>query len=337
MPTIRQSPPLPPAPHSVYPPDSAGSQMSSDVPIARQEDTLETVTQELFSRAKDFASVSYIYIIDRDNKLTGVFSINEIFTKDKNTKVKDIMIKDIVKAHPTLDQEKVAHKALRHNIKAIPVVDKQNSLLGVVTSDQILKILDKESREDLLKLSGIIGRDNFTEEMDLTVEKSYLRRIPWIFAGLIGGIFTAHVIGNFEGILQKHIILASFVPLIAYIANAVGTQTQTLYIRDLARNPTFTFRRYAARQLLIAILIGLSCWAFLLTYSMFSFNSLILGNTIGFSVFTAIIVATFFSLFIPTMLSKLKQDPAVGSGPFTTIIQDLLSIIIYFSIASLLL
>ncbi len=151
----------------------------------------------------------------------------------------------------------------------------------------------------------------------------------------MGGLFTAKVIGLYDHILEEEVIFASFIPLVAYVANAVGNQTQTLYIRDLATKPDIKLALYSVKQIVTTFLIGLTSWAAIILITTLFWGSLILGVIVGLAVFIAILVATIFSLIIPTMFERLNIDPATGSGPFTTVIQDLLSVLVYLTIAIL--
>jgi magnesium transporter len=312
--------------------------MTTKVPVIQKGSTVEQTRQVFLENAKHYNTVNYAYIVNKHNKLQGAISIRELLAARPDALVEETMINNLVKAHPRTDKEKAAHLAVKHNIKAVPVVDKYNNFLGVVPNDTILTILDQESEEDLLRLSGIVlGEEHKTEESDLPVRISFIHRIPWIIFGLFGGLFTAKVIGGFEGVLQEHIILASFIPLVAYIANAVGVQTQTLFIRDLSTNRKIMLSSYTLKQIATSLLIGIACWITIIAISAVVWNWVYLGFIVGLAVICAILVATIFALIIPYFLQKMKQDPAIGSGPFTTIIQDLLSIIIYFLIASILL
>jgi magnesium transporter len=247
------------------------------------------------------------------------------------------MEKDLIKVHPHTDQEKAAHMALASGIKAVPVVDEAGYFLGVIPSDGIQSILESETKEDFYRFAGIVGKQHPDKTQDLSIRRSFARRIPWILIGLFGGLLTAEIIGEFEHVLSKNLLLAGFIPLIAYIANAVGVQTQTVYIRDLATQAKFSTYYYSIRQIITSTLIGLTCWGLIYLLSVFIWHTPYLGFVVGLAVFSAILVATFFAIFIPYILKTLGTDPAIGSGPFSTIIQDLLSIVIYFAIASALL
>jgi magnesium transporter len=248
------------------------------------------------------------------------------------------MIKTLIKAHPYTDQERVAILALKHNLKAIPVVDKENKFLGVVTSDTILDILHSEHVEDILRSAGVHDGVYFPSRlMKVPISILAKARIPWLIVGLLGGIFAAQIANFFETPLKTHFALVGFIPLIVYIADAVGTQTQTLVARSLAIDFEFSFKRYLLKEIKVSLLIALALGVLLSVISILWYRLPYLGLILGISLFLAVIASIFIGSLIPYLLQKFKQDPAIGSGPFATIITDIASLVIYFSIASLLL
>jgi len=321
----------------VYPPDSAGQRMIENVPLAFPEERILDVRKRIFGKAKEFGTLNYIYVVDKENKLVGVFSLKEILQKPEETKVGDLMIKEIIKAHPHTDQERVAILALTHNLKSIPVVDKENKFLGVVPSDTILDILHSEHVEDILRFAGIHKRDTFLEIIKAPVKDLVRVRLPWLILGLFGGIFAAQIANFFETPLKSHFILAAFIPLIVYMADAVGTQTETLFIRGLAIDPRLIIKNYFFREIKIGFLIAISIGALLTLISSLWLGLPYIGLILGLSIFLTIISAMTIAIVIPWLLNRLKKDPALGSGPFATIITDVTSLIIYFSVATLLL
>jgi len=319
---------------TILPRDAAARKMTYRVPVALATKTIADAREIIQKDINKFDSINYVYIISRTGKLKGAISIKELFHHAPEIKLREAMTPSPIKAYPETDQEYIALLAVQNRIKGVPIVDHSQKFLGVVTNDTILSILDQESREDFLKLSGIVSDSGWiTNKAGLL--HSYFSRVPWIIVGLFGGLVTARVIGGFEEILAKHIILASFIPLVAYVANAVGAQTQTLYIRDLATKPKFSFRKYALKQGVISLLIGFSVWFTMMFVSAIVWGESNIGNIVGFSLFLSVMVATFFALVIPKALKQLGTDPANGSGPFATIIQDLLSVVIYLVVASL--
>lgn len=320
----------------IYPSETAGRKMIKNIPLAFSEEKICDVKKRIFEKAKEFETLNYIYVIDNEDKLLGVLSLKKIFQESLETKIGDLMIKEIVKVHPYTDQEKVAILALKYNLKAIPVVDKENFFLGVVSSDVILDILHSEHVEDFLKSAGI--HSSLTKTNKGSVLFLTRTRIPWLVLGLFGGIGAAQIVNFFETPLKAHFMLAAFIPLIVYIADAVGTQTETLFIRNLVFDFHLEIKKYFFREIRVSILLALILSTLLFLFSLIVlsipyFISLILGISLFFTVLSAISIG----ILVPFLLQKLKRDPAVGAGPFGTILRDILSLMIYFLVASLML
>ena len=319
-----------------YPSESAGRRMIGNVPKALPEERISDIRKRLFEEAKDLETLNYIYIIDRRNKLVGVLSLKDVFQKPEESKIKDLMVKDVVKARPHTDQERVAILALRHNLKSIPVVDKEDVFLGVVTSDVILGILHSENIEDILRFAGISKRDTFLNKtLQFPVSVLARIRLPWLIFGLFGGLFAAQIVTFFEGPLKIHFVLAAFIPLIVYMADAVGVQAQTLFIRNLALDSRLDARKYFLKEIKISLVIALILGGLLAAISFLWFGLLNIGIILGISLFLTVICACLIAVLVPWLLQSLKKDPAIGSGPFATIVRDILTLAIYFSVASL--
>lgn len=313
----------------VLPKDAVGHKITTKIPKALTHEKVSSVRNLLNEKAQDYDSINYVYVITKQNTLKGVLSVKDIFKADPETKIADLVQEQhLVRVHPKTDQEKAARLAIKYNINAMPIVDEDDKLLGVLSGDQISSILDHEAREDLLRISGILSQED-----ELSVIQSFKGRVPWILFGLTGGLVTAKVIAGFENILAQNLILASFIPLVAYIANAVGAQTQTIYIRDLAVNKKIT-KFYPLKHITVSAMIALSCWVLLTLLTTIIWQNPNLGAVVGMAIALAIANATFFALLIPFVLYRLDTDPAIGSGPFATVIQDLLSVLIYFTVAS---
>jgi magnesium transporter len=321
-----------------YPSESAGRRMIGNIPKAMPEEMISDIRKRLFEKANDFETLNYIYIIDRKEKLVGVLSLKDVFQKPGESKVKDLMVKDIIRARPHTDQERVAILALRHNLKSVPVVDKEDVFLGVVPSDVILGILHSENVEDFLRFAGISKRDailNKTLQFPVSVLAKI--RLPWLIFGLLGGLFAAKIVTFFEGPLKVHFVLAAFIPLIVYMADAVGVQAQTLFIRNLALDSRLDTRKYFLKEIKISLVIALILGSFLVLISFLWFGLLNIGIILGVSLFLTVICACLIAVLVPWLLQNLKKDPAIGSGPFATIVRDILTLAIYFSVASLML
>jgi magnesium transporter len=161
--------------------------------------------------------------------------------------------------------------------------------------------------------------------------------MPWLVLGLLGGILAARIVGGYEDILSKNLILAAFIPLIVYMADAVGTQMEAFIIRDLAVNPKLVFSRYLLKQIAIIAVLGSFISMLLFTISFLIYHTINVSIVLAISLFCAILSSVFSGLLIPWLFARMKFDPADASGPIATILQDTTSIVVYFSIASLLL
>lgn len=313
--------------------------MTHDVPTAFEDETLAVLHQRLIHEAKSFKTVHYVYVLNRENRLIGVLSIGQVFSPSMQSKVGELCKRSpLPTVHPSAHQETVAYKALRHSIKSVPVVDFDGHFLGAITSDTILSILHKEMHEDTLKRAGIHHPDAVhANVVSLSLFTSYRHRIPWLLLGLIGGIFAAKIIGFFESTLSQNLVLASFIPLIVYMSDAVGTQMEAYIIRDLALDSRLAVFRYMWRHIVVVCSIGLSLALLLgVSYGVL-YQDWYMALVLSLSLFVAVVSSVCTGLLIPFAFTKCSLDPADASGPIATIIQDLLSIVIYFSIATVLL
>jgi len=322
-----------------YPKNSAARIMLDKkfVPTAKKDETLSEIRDQFQEKISGWKTINYVYIID-DERLVGVVSIRDVFKKKKTIKVSKVMVRDLVRVFPDQDQEEVAYLALRNNIKSVPVVAKDNVFLGVVPSDKILFILYQELGEDILMHAGIAKEDKkIILPIDASIKTLVRARTPWLILGLLGGILAVGVVESFGVALKSYLTLAAFIPVMVYMADAVGTQTQTLFIRSLALDSRLAIKRYFLREMKIGFIIAFISGFSLALITFFWKGNSILGLIVGLSLLITCLVAVFIAVLVPLILKRLRFDPAVGSGPFSTIVRDILSLIIYFEIASLLL
>lgn len=307
--------------------------MIKNVPLVSPEENFAEVRKRIFEKASDFETLNYFYVVDKQGLLKGVISIKDVLQQKGKDKVSDLMVKELVRVRPHTDQERVALLALRNSLKAVPVIDKQGRFLGVVPSDTILQILHSEDVEDILRSAGIAKYNTFSDRIfqasPITLTKL---RVPWLILGLFGGLLAAKIVGFFEGSLRNNFVLAAFIPLVVYMADAVGTQTETLYIRSLVYN--INTRGYFLKEVKVSLLIALILGILLSLVSYLWFRLSFVSLTLGVSLFFTIVVAFGLGIFIPYLLNQAKKDPAIISGPVGTIIRDILSLISYFLIAS---
>ncbi|MBD3248059.1 CBS domain-containing protein [Candidatus Falkowbacteria bacterium] len=327
-----------------YPAESVGRLMTNKVPIVDDKATIKDVEKVLLKETKEFETINYIYVINKSKKLKGIISIKEVLAHPgATTKVKELMTKGkelvTVRAHSV--QGRATLHAIQNNIKAMPVVDKDDRFLGVLTSDSILQIVDNEHVEDILRLGGVYHKGPFKSVLNISVFESLRHRLPWLALGLVGGLLIAGVLKHYEELISLHPILAAFIPMVVYMASAVGSQTQAFIIRDLASynasGGIFPFLKYFIKQLHTIMVIGviMSLVLYFLTFLFYGTTgtSLILSIALFFAVMSSL----FTGLFVPYIFYKAKFDPADASGPIGTIIQDITSVVVYFAIIMILL
>jgi len=321
--------------NSYLPPSSAGKIMITNVPVVIDSAMISDVEKLLLRDIKNFETINYIYVVNSDKKLVGAISIKEVFTLPKTTLLSGVIKRDLVKVRIHTDQERVAMIAIKHNLKAIPVVDADDKFLGVVPSDVILNVLHQENIEDVLRSAGVHSSGDLNQYF-LTASASFhfKKRLPWLIFGTIGGFIAAILIGSFEQILEELLVLAAFIPSVVYTADAVGSQTQIIFIRSLALNLDFNFKKYFHREVVISLLLALALALLIAIFSFIWQESLVLSLILGLSFFFTIIIATLTAILLPWIFYIFKKDPAVASGPLATIVRDVLSIVIYFIVAS---
>lgn len=321
-----------------WPRGTAGNKIITEIPLAMPDQTIREVKKIIEKNINLIETINYIYVINKKNKLIGVFSIKELFRHLPTIKVSNIMIREYISIRPESDEGVGAYQAIYHNIKAIPVITKDKTLLGIVPADSIQKILKNKLTKTIRQIAGLtIDVQEYEDPEQIPILKAYRHRVPWLIIGLLGGIFIANIIGFFENTLRENIVLAGFIPVITYISNAVAIQVQILFIRDLAMHHKIKIRKYFAKQLAISFLIALTCILLLIVSSSFGWIHHYTIFVIGVAMLFTIMFAVCFALIVPYTLKKLKFDPGVASGPFSTIIQDTSSVVLYFLIVSLLL
>jgi magnesium transporter len=318
-----------------YPPETAGSNMTSAAPRISKEKTVADAVKMLFEQANKFDTLDYIYVVDTNNILTGVVSIKELLRSPREAKIKEIMSADLVKVLPQTEQEDMVYIALSHNIKAVPVVNEGGQMLGVVPYDAILNVFNEEVREDVFRFGGIfhrVGMEFSTIRSPMSV--MFRKRVPWLLFGVLGGTITALIVGAFENTLSAMITLASFIPVMAFLSDAAGTQSETLAVRSLAIEPKLSKSKYIAREIRVALSLAVVCGFLMGAMALVGWRIPVLGFIVGVSMFLSIMAAISISTVLPFIFRNLGFDPAFASGPFATMISDTVTIAIYFLIAS---
>ncbi|MBI4021181.1 MAG: magnesium transporter [Candidatus Aenigmarchaeota archaeon] len=321
-----------------YPPHTAGAKAIFDIPTARKGETIGAVTRRLQEHIRSFSFIDYVYVLDANGALLGILSIRDLFSHAGTTRVDAVMQRNVVTVSPDTHQENVADLAVKHGIKAVPVVYRKK-LIGVVPITTILHVLNRALREDILQMAGI-HRAHLKYENTLAVplSKGVLHRLPWLLVGLVGIMLAALFIRGYEAILQEHLILAFFIPAIVYISDALGTQHQTLFVRDLAiMGKGLHIRQYFAKLLAVGAVIGIIVGGVVFITISAVFGEPRAAFSIAAAMAITLLCTSFTALATTIAFDRLKADPALGSGPLATIISDVTSVVVYFVVATLLL
>lgn len=298
-------------------------------------ETVGNVKNMLVNCAKDLEVVDYIYIIDNTGILKGVVSIRELLQSDADIQIDKMIKRKPITVNYFTDQERIIYLVLDHELKAIPVVNNENHLVGVVPYRAIINIFHNEFREDILKSGGIHHHIKEIEDITTPAKRLIKARLPSLIIGLFGGLLAAYVVRGFEDILSSYLTLAAFIPVIVYLSDAVGTQSQTLIVRMIALEPNFSFRNYMSREIMIGSILGITLGVILFIVVFIGWLSITIGVIIGISIFFSMLFQAFVSTSLSILLTKFRIDPAISSGPLTTIMSDITTLVIYFSIATL--
>lgn len=304
------------------------------VPTAAPGSRAGEVREALAREPLDFADA--VCIVDTLGRFRGMVPLTRLLAAPADEPVIGLALPDAA-VRPEDDQEHVASVAVRHGIAAVPVTDEGRRFLGVVPPLALLRILRREHVEDLHRLAGIRRE---SEHARAALEGPPVRRVhdrlPWLLVGLLGSVLSALVVSGFAAALSAKVAVAYFLPAIVYLADAIGTQTEAIAVRGLlfARRPG---RKLVAGELRTGLLIGAVLGALLFPVALLLTADTRLAAAVALTVVAAGGVATTVGLGFPLLLSRLGKDPAFGSGPVATIVQDILSIAIYFGIVGLVL
>jgi len=318
-----------------YPEDSAGSLMNTEVFTLHESITAGDAIKTLQDQ-EDAEMVFYLYITDDDDRLVGVISLRILTTTPSTTTLKDIMIKNVHTIRPETDQEEVARIVAQYNFLAVPVVDSESHLLGIVTVDDVVDVIREEATEDFLQMAGA-GKDR--EILLKSSWESAKTRLPWLFASWIGGVIAAYLIGVFEGMLENIIALAAFIPVILGMGGNIATQSSTIIVRGMATGRVNIGGeiKLILKEMKVGIILGALYGVLLGVFAKYIFadSHTNLGIVVGLSICVSMLVAATVGTVIPLLLRKLDIDPAVATGPFVTTSIDILGVLFYFLIAGL--
>lgn len=311
---------------------TAGSIMTTEYVAIPENSTVRSAMTILRNAAPEAETIYYIFVVDDTNHLTGVVSLRDLIIAEEDTLILDIMNERVVSVNVTDDQEDVAQIMKDYNFLAVPVINTEKEMLGIITVDDIIDVIDEEASEDYSKLAGVSDMDNFDSSPFAAAKK----RLPWLVVLLFLGMLTANLIDLFTGTLEKVALLAAFIPLIGGTSGNSGTQALAVAVRGIATGDVEEQNKMKLmiRELVTGIIMGLVCGVIALCIVYFWQHAFILGLLVAVAICCSIVVATVAGSFIPLLMHRLKIDPAVASGPFITTLNDITSILIYLGIAT---
>lgn len=318
-----------------YPEDSAGGLMARELVKVNQNWTVGQCTEEIRKQAEEVTKVYSVYVVDDSDTLLGVVSLKKIILSKAQTKVAQISETNIISANIYTKGDEVARLMKKYDLESMPITDTLNRLVGRVTIDDVVDLLQEEAERDYQLLSGI----SENVESDDTIWLLSRARLPWLVIGLMGGIANAAVIGSYGDILARNVQLAFFMPLVAAMGGNAGVQSSAIIVQSIA-NETIgsdSITKRLGKEFLVATFNALICSALLFGISYFMGQRTDITLVVGISLFSSLVFASVMGATIPLLLDRLKIDPALATGPFITTSNDLLGMFIYFLTGNLLL
>lgn len=317
-----------------YPEDSAGSVMTAEFLTLHMDQTVGEAISKIRRQGADKETVHVVYVTDARRVLEGTLDLSDLLFAAPETPLADIVDTNVVSATTTEDKESVAAKISRYNLLALPVVDSENRLVGIVTVDDALDVMEEEATEDIEKMAAITPTDK--PYLKTGVFATYLKRIPWLLLLMISATFTGAIITHYENALGAYVVLTAFIPMLMDTGGNAGGQASVTIIRGLSLGDIRLrdILRVLGKELRVSVLCGLSL-------SVVTFGKLMLFDRVGLTValvvsltmLAAVVVAKIIGSSLPILAKRLGFDPAVMASPFITTIVDALSLLIYFRIA----
>jgi magnesium transporter len=311
----------------MYDEETAGGLMQLELVAAPDTDTVSSVIDRIREAGGDVGDIDHVFIVDANKTLRGVVSLRALLLARSEASIEDLLENPRLVVRVDEGQEAVAQKFQKYDVRAAPVVDSQNRLLGRITVDDIIDVLHEETDKDFYRLAGSSEEEIYTSG----VVRTAALRLPWLLFNLIGGFVTSIILTHFEASLLKTVALVTFVPMVMSLSGAVGSQSATITVRGLAMG------RIATGQVLKSLIKEQKVTAFMalafgLTIALISgsmHSALRLGLAVGLSISVAIVVSAFLGAVTPIFFRSVKIDPALASGPVVTSANDVVSLLIY--------
>jgi magnesium transporter len=316
-----------------YPEDSAGGIMALEFVAVNAGSTIQEAIERIREKREEVENIYYVFVVDDHQRLAGVVSLKNLLLEPPSRKVEEIMNPQVVSTYVYSDQEEVAHLVKKYDLVSIPVVDEHHRLVGRITHDDIIDVIEEEADEDIAFMAGVINQE-IAEESPIKISRA---RLPWLIVGLFGGILAAVVIHQFEASIEKVVALSFFFPVIMAMGGNTGTQAATVAVRGLATGDisVMNIGKRIWMELKVALVNGVICGILLSLIVGVWLSSLVLGMVVGVALIVIILTSGLVGASVPLMLKKMEIDPALATGPFVTTSNDIISLFIYLTLVTL--
>lgn len=321
-----------------YPENSAGSLMTIEYVALKKEMTVEQALVKLRRVGMDKETIYTCYVLDSKRKLEGIISLRKIVLSEATDVLEDLMQEEILYVKTTDDQETVASMFKKYDVITVPVVDKENRMVGIITIDDIVDVIEEENTEDFYKMAAIAPSDE--EYMETSVINLAKKRIGWLLFLMLSGSFTRGIMAGYENVLNSMVILTTFVPMIMNSAGNAGAQSSTVIIRGLTtgeielKDWLKVFFKESRISLSIAFVMAIINFLKLIIFEKIA---VLIALTVSLTLIITVVISNLCGCILPMIAKVLKKDPAVMAGPLITTIVDVMCLFIYFSLASMLL
>ena len=312
--------------------DTAGGIMALEYVAVSEDTTVDEAIKEIRAKAEEVPEVYNVYVFDKDGMLAGFLPLKNLIVAQASQKIKDVLIADVISVPIEMDQEEVANIFRRYNLVSLPVVDELGKLVGRITVDDIVEVIEEEASEDIQKMAGIADEEEIRET---SVFKISFGRLPWLLVGFVGQLIAALVLSQFEASLRDIFLAISFIPMMMAMGGNSGIQAATIVVRGIALgelSPDDTFKRLS-REIKVSLFNGAVCG--LLLFGIIAvFDTPTFGFVLALSMLAVIINASILGASIPLILRKVGVDPAIAAGPLITTFNDIIGLAIYLGLVT---
>lgn len=310
-----------------YEEGTAGALMAKELVKVHIDHTVWECVREMRKEAERVENIYAVYVVDAEEKLLGVLPLKKLITIPLRTKINDAINREVISVRTDTPSQDVANIMKKYDFVVLPVVDNLGRLVGRITIDDVVDVIHEEAEKDIQMMSGITENVESTDKVWLLSRA----RIPWLFVGLVGGIFGAQIISRYEEQIQIYPEMAFFIPLIAAMGGNAGVQSSAIIVRALAgkTNIQNSILKKLVKEFSVGIINGTICSVLILIYNLYFSDNLALAASVSVALLSVIVFATLFGTFVPLILDKYKIDPALATGPFVTTANDVFGLALY--------